>query len=59
MEAIGWAVLSAILCLVLAVLLYLKQVVLQSVLEFGQYCMIFRVVEVGMAEQEVHADHRQ
>ena len=26
MEAIGWAMLSAILCLVLAVLLYLKQV---------------------------------
>ena len=26
MEAIGWAILSAILCLVLAVLLYLKQV---------------------------------
>ena len=35
MEAIGWAVLSAILCLVLAVLLYLKQVFSQS--ESDQY----------------------
>ena len=58
MEAIGWAVLSAILCLVLAVLLYLKQVFLQTERpEFDQCCMVFRVVEVE--KQGEHADHRQ
>ena len=59
MEAIGWAVLSAILCLVLAVLLYLKQVFLLSVHKFDQYRMVLRVVEVEMVEQEEHAGHRQ
>ena len=55
---------SAILCLVLAVLLYLKQVFPQTktsetVHEFDQCCMVFRVVEVEKLEQGEHADHRQ